>query len=61
MPWIRFTRDIDFSPKPSVTIAYKQGMRLFVTRAAAQAAIGAGAAVASSRPRKTGGADAERG
>lgn len=59
--WVRFVRDFDFSPKPSVTVAYKQGMRLFVTRAAADAAIGAGAAVASRRPRKTEAGHAGRG
>lgn len=50
MPWIRFTHDFDWSPRFGVTIAYKQGMRLFVTRAAAAAAKARNAAVASTKP-----------
>jgi hypothetical protein len=50
MPWVRFTCDFDWSPRFGVTVAYKQGMRLFVTRGAAEEAKAKGAAVASTKP-----------
>lgn len=39
MVWVRFTADMDWKPRPSVTIAYEAGMVCNVTRAAAKAAI----------------------
>lgn len=39
MPWVRFTSDFDFDPRHGVTIAYKAGMVLNVTRRCAERAI----------------------
>lgn len=44
MPHVLFTGDFDFTPKPSVTICYKAGMRMLVTRTCAEEAIAAGKA-----------------
>lgn len=52
--WVLFTGDFDWSPSRAVTVAYKAGMRLFVKREVADAAIGAGKAKPSSRPREEG-------
>lgn len=46
MPWVRFTSDFDFKPKPGVTLAYLRGDVLNVPRAASAAALCAGKAVA---------------
>jgi hypothetical protein len=46
MPRIRFTRDFDFKPTRSVTIAYLAGMECVVTRDCARQAFGDGKAVA---------------
>ncbi|MER2536032.1 MAG: hypothetical protein ABTQ31_12800 [Rhizobiaceae bacterium] len=45
MPWVRFTADFDFKPKPLVTIAYRAGHVLNVTSDCAAKAIAAGKAV----------------
>lgn len=39
MAWIRFIADMDFKPRPSVTIAYKAGMVVNVTSACAAEAV----------------------
>ncbi|NGN44982.1 hypothetical protein G6N74_28400 [Mesorhizobium sp. CGMCC 1.15528] len=49
--WVRFLADYDFR-LPGSTIAYKSGMTLNVTRAAAEAAVAAGKAVRLKTPRK---------
>jgi hypothetical protein len=46
MPWVRFDQDFDWSPRHGVTIAYKAGMVLNVTRGCAAAAKAAGRASA---------------
>lgn len=45
MPWVRFTADHDWKPRPAVTIAYKAGMTLNVPGAAADEAVARGRAV----------------
>lgn len=55
MPWLAFTADFDFSPVAHggrVTIAFKAGMRMLVTRECAEAAIAAGKAKRTISPRK---------
>lgn len=42
--WVSFSKDFRWKPKATVTIAYKPGMRLSVTRGCGMAAIRAGAA-----------------
>jgi hypothetical protein len=42
MPWVDFTADFDWDVKPNVTIAYKGGTRVLVSRAIADAAKAAG-------------------
>lgn len=45
--WVRFEKDFDFNPKAMngrVTIAYKAGMKLNVTRECADKAVAAGRA-----------------
>ncbi|WP_246678238.1 hypothetical protein [Mesorhizobium sp. B1-1-7] len=50
--WVRFTADFDWKPIPQSTTAYKAGMVLNVTRACADAALGAGKAVKSANPKR---------
>lgn len=53
--WVRFTADHDFSPAARggrVTIAYRAGQVLNVTRECATAAIRAGKAVTCQAPQK---------
>lgn len=45
MAWVKFTADIDWSPRYGVTIAYKAGMTQNVPSAAATLVIAAGKAV----------------
>lgn len=45
MPWVRFVADMDWKPKPSVTIAYAAGSVLNVPSPAAAAAVARGKAV----------------
>ncbi|QIG68725.1 hypothetical protein EVB67_075 [Rhizobium phage RHph_TM3_3_14B] len=54
MPWVRFTADMDWKPKPAVTIAYKAGMVRLVTRACAAKATDAGKAEKTERPSNDG-------
>ena len=42
MPWVEFSSDFDFKPKPSVTQSFKAGERKLVTSACAEAAEAAG-------------------
>lgn len=42
---VRFVRDFDWRPRLGITIAYRAGMEMPVTRACARAACAAGAAV----------------
>lgn len=51
MPWLRFTGDFDFRPKPAVTIAYLAGQVRLVTTSCSITAITAGKAVKSTKPR----------
>lgn len=50
MPWVRFTSDFDFKPKPQVTQAYKDGAVKLVTTACANAAIAAGKGEKAQKP-----------
>ena len=50
MPWVRFTADFDFKPRPTVTIAYLAGDVRNVTRSCAAAAIASGKAERTVRP-----------
>jgi hypothetical protein len=52
MPWVRFTADMDWKPKPAVTIGYKAGMVRLVTRACAAKAFAVGKAEKTERPTK---------
>lgn len=54
MPWLRFTADFDFKPRPQVTIAYRAGEEKNVPTACAAAAVKAGKAVRLPRPAKGG-------
>ncbi|WP_442580718.1 hypothetical protein ACSBOB_01575 [Mesorhizobium sp. ASY16-5R] len=45
MPWVRFTDDFDFKPKPAVTLAYLRGDECNVTTACRDAALAAGKGV----------------
>lgn len=45
MVWVRFTADMDWKPKASVTLAYLSGDTANVTRGCAAAALSAGRAV----------------
>ena len=50
MPWVRFTRDFDFKPKVSVTLAYLSGQERLVTTPCAELAIAKQKAVAIDDP-----------
>ena len=50
MPWVRFTADHDFKPRPAVTLAYLAGQVRLVTTPCAQQAIALGRAEACDRP-----------
>lgn len=52
MAWVKFTEDFDWWPSPQVTIAYKAGMTLNVTRRCAEIAKAKGKAVSCASPRK---------
>lgn len=54
MPWVRFTRDFDWThPRmPQITTAYKAGMELMVVSPCAAMAEFKGAAIRISNPRK---------
>lgn len=58
MPWVRFTADFDFKPKPQVTLAFRAGQEKNVTTPCAEAAIAKGKAVKLPRKRK---GDADQG
>lgn len=51
MPWVRFTADYDFRPKPGVTIAYNGGWVGLVTTPCANEAVAAGKAERTSKPK----------
>lgn len=51
MPWVEFTNDFNWRPKANVIVAFKRGLKVFVTRRCAQTAIEAGKAVITVRPR----------
>ena len=55
MPWVEFTKDFDWKPKPQITIAYPAGFRGNVTTLCAQAAVAKGAATKTKTPRKSDG------
>lgn len=59
MPWVHFTADFDWKPKPQVTIAYREGQRFLVTTPCANAALAKGVAVKLKTPRKNDGAQIE--
>lgn len=55
MPWVRFRQDFNWhvpAYKGRVTVAFKQGMTKFVTRACAAAALAAGKAEPTVRPNR---------
>jgi len=54
MPWVRFTRDFEYRPRPRAIQIFRRGQVLLVTRACAQAAVDSGAAELSSREGKIG-------
>lgn len=43
--WVRFTAPFDWKPKRSVTLSYKEGDTVNITKPCGEAAIAAGAAV----------------
>ncbi|RVO41360.1 hypothetical protein CN093_08850 [Sinorhizobium meliloti] len=49
--WMRFLADYDWKPRPPVTIAFRAGDVKNVTRACAAAAIAAGRAEPTERPK----------
>lgn len=51
MPWVRFTGDFDFKPKTSVTQAFRAGSVKLVTTACAKAAVTAGRAENTRKPK----------
>ncbi|WP_273785606.1 hypothetical protein [Brucella intermedia] len=55
MPWVHFTADFDWKPKPQVTIAYRKGRRLIVTTPCASAALAKGVAEKMKTPGKADG------
>jgi hypothetical protein len=55
MPWVHFTADFDWKPKPQVTIAYRKGQRLLVTTPCANVAFAKRVAEKLKTPRKTDG------
>jgi hypothetical protein len=52
MPWVRFSADFDFKPKPSLTLAYRAGDEKLVTTPCAQAAVAAGKGTIVKKARK---------
>lgn len=52
MPWVRFTTDFDFKPKPSVTLAFLSGQERCVTSACAALAVEHGKGVRLRKPSK---------
>lgn len=53
--WVRFLRDFDFNPperRGRVTVAYRAGMVRLVRKCCADAAIAAGAAEWTERPKR---------
>lgn len=50
--WVRFLADYDWKPKPAVTIAYRAGSVVNVTRLCAAQAIEASKAEKTQRPAK---------
>lgn len=58
MPWLRFTADFDWKPRPQVTQAFLAGQERNVTTLCAEAAIAKGRAVRVPRKRST---DADQG
>lgn len=53
MPWLRFTGDFDWKPKPSVTVAFLNGQERLVTTPCANAAVARGKAVRLRKETKT--------
>lgn len=51
MPWVRFDKDFDWSPKFGVTKAYKAGMVKLVTTRCADRAVEAGRGVKVAKPK----------
>lgn len=58
MPWLRFTANFDWKPRPQVTQAFLAGQERNVTTPCAEAAIAKGVAVKLPRKRKP---DADQG
>lgn len=52
MTWVRFTGDFDWWPSPRVTISYRAGLLLNVTRRCAKKAIEAGKAESATNPKQ---------
>jgi hypothetical protein len=50
MPWVKFSKNFNWSPNPSITYAYKADMVLLVTTECANAAIENGAAEKIKKP-----------
>lgn len=50
--WVRFTEPFDYKPKRSVTLAFKPGDTVNVTRACGEAAIAVNAAVEYRKPNR---------
>jgi len=61
MPWMRFSADWDWKPRPSTTVAFRSGDIKFVTRACASRALAAGKAESTERPCHDGRKDAHQG
>ncbi|EHK56821.1 hypothetical protein [Allomesorhizobium alhagi] len=52
MPWVRFTADFDWKPRPQVTIAYRMGQEVNVTTLCAARAVSASMAVRIKKAKK---------
>lgn len=59
MAWVRFTNDFEWWPSPQVTISYKAGSVLNVTRRCAAEAVAKGRAVRAAAPRRSPAAENE--
>lgn len=59
MAWVRFTSDFEWWPSPQVTISYKAGSILNVTRRCAKEAVEKGRAVRAAAPARSPPAESE--
>lgn len=50
MPWVYFSRNYEFKPRPNWMVLYRAGGTYLVTRACAERAIATEAAIPAQRP-----------